>query len=78
MASSDFRENTRQLQQKINYRVIGRHMKDIRVACNMTQSSIAEKMGVGSKYYTSIETGYSKISFARFIQFLCILDSRNS
>lgn len=72
MEKPDYRSNNKQLQQKINYRVIGKHMKDLRLACNMTQSNVAEKMGVGSKYYTSLETGFSKISLARFIQFLCI------
>ena len=56
----------------IDCRVIGKHMRDIRNARKMTQSHIAEKMGIGIKYYSSLETGQNKISLTRFVQFLAI------
>ena len=72
MSITDFRANYQHLQDEINYRLIGQHMKEMRKAHSMTQSNVAEKMGMTLNYYTSLERGNSKISFARFIQFLCI------
>lgn len=67
MSSSDYRTNAKQVQQEINYRVIGRHMKDIRLACNMTQSSIAEKMALGQNTTLHLKQASTKLaSFALF------------
>ena len=69
----EYREVARQLQKEFNYRVLGQHMKSARVSRHMTQAQVAEMMRLGVKYYASLESGATKISLIRFIQFIEIM-----
>ncbi len=66
----DYRTINRQLQAEINYHVLGRHMQTVRQDRGMTQAAVAEKMKLGTKYYASLEEGFSHISLYRLIQFI--------
>lgn len=70
---SDYRALKRQLQADIDYRLLGQHMQAVRQSRKMTQSAVAEKMRIGVKYYSSIESGKAKINLYRLIQFICIM-----
>lgn len=52
----DYREENRRLQREINYRVIGEHMREVRHKCGMTQKVLAERMGMDTNYYGTLET----------------------
>ena len=69
----DYRMLKRQLQADIDYRILGQHMQAARKKRGMTQAAVAEKMKVGTKYYSAIESGTVKISLYRFIQFICLM-----
>lgn len=56
----------------VDYAVIGKHMKEIRKRMGLTQALMAERFGVSTGYYASLETGQNKISFARFVQLIMI------
>lgn len=71
----DYREQNRRLQKEIDYRSIGAHMQEVRNQCGLTQKALAERMGVESHYYGSLETGANRISFARFIQFMTLTNA---
>lgn len=70
---SDYRAIKRQLQADIDYRLLGQHMQEVRHSRKMTQAAVAEKMKVGVKYYSAIESGKAKINLYRLIQFICIM-----
>lgn len=55
-----------------NYQILGKHMRDARKKCRLTQAQIAELLGVSIHYYSSLERGTEWISFPRFMQFLAI------
>lgn len=71
----DYREENKRLQAEINYRVIGTHMQEIRTRCGLTQRALAERMGIDTNYYGSLETGINRISFPRFIQFMTLTNA---
>lgn len=71
----DYREQNRKLQNEINYRIIGSHMREVRKQCGFTQKTLAEYMGVDTNYYGSLETGANRISFSRFIQFMAMTNA---
>lgn len=70
--TQDYRTINRELKKTINFRLIGSHMQNARMQQNMTQAAIAERMHLGEKYYSLVETGKSALSLARFIQFVCL------
>ncbi|WP_461811511.1 helix-turn-helix domain-containing protein [Faecalimonas sp.] len=69
---AEYREINKQLHADIDYKLLGRHLREIRKQNGMTQAEIAEKMKMGVKYYASIEEGKTKINLIRLIQFICI------
>lgn len=69
----DYRALKRQLQADIDYKLLGQHMHTVRRKRELTQAVVAEKMKVGVKYYSAIESGKVKISLYRLIQFICIM-----
>lgn len=69
----DYRALKRQLQADIDYKLLGQHMQAVRRKRELTQAVVAEKMKVGVKYYSAIESGKVKISLYRLIQFICIM-----
>ena len=59
----------------IDYNVIGERIKLARKACNMTQETLAEKMGVSIAFLSRIERGSSQINLKRLSQICDILDT---
>jgi len=60
------------IQKGFDYRVLGKHMREARKRCGLTQAQMAEILGVSTHYYNSLERGKECISFPRFAQFLTI------
>ena len=60
-----------QLQDEIDYKTLGHHLRDIRKALQYTQAQIAELLGLMPNYYGQYETGARHINLTRFIQFIC-------
>ena len=59
----------------IDYNVIGERIKLARKARNMTQETLAEKMGVSIAFLSRIERGSSQINLKRLSQICDILDT---
>ena len=57
----------------VDYNVIGERIKTARKACNMTQETLAEKMGVSIAFLSRIERGSSQINLKRLTQLCSIL-----
>ena len=47
---------------------LGQRIKAVRLACRMTQGSLAESVGLTSKYISNIENGCKTPSFETFLQ----------
>lgn len=71
--NNDYREVCKRLQSEIDYRLLGQRMRSVRLKRGFTQSTISEIMRIGEKYYAAIETGIERISLARLIQFICVM-----
>lgn len=56
----------------INLRVIGKHLRAARDKCNLTQEEVAEKLGIQTNSYGNFERGTQKPSLNKIIQ-CCIL-----
>jgi len=57
--------SSKEVKDKIDYKTIGNHMRDVRKENDLTQSEIATTMGVSVNYYAAIEGGTNKISLSR-------------
>lgn len=57
----------------VDYNVIGERIKSARKACNITQETLAEKMGVSIAFLSRIERGSSQINLKRLSQICSIL-----
>ena len=48
--------------------VLGEKIKDLRLACNLTQEELAEKAGISPNYLGALERGEKRPSFTAFIK----------
>ena len=61
--------SSREVKDRIDYKVIGKHMRNIRKENRLTQSAIANIMGVSVNFYAALECGTNKTNLPRIIQF---------
>lgn len=60
------------LQEQIDYKVFGQHLRIVRKRLGLTQAELSEKMGLRPNFYGEYETGKRRINFPRLIQFICV------
>ncbi len=60
---------------KLDYKVIGSRIKEIRTAKGWTQAKLAEKSGVEPSYISHIERGVTKLSLPTLISIANALDA---
>lgn len=63
------------LQEQIDYKVFGHHLRMVRKKMGLTQAQLSEKMGLNPNFYGEYETGKRHINFPRLIQFICVTQS---
>ncbi len=59
----------------LDYKVIGRRIKEIRIEKGWTQAKLAEKSGVEPSYISHIERGATKLSLPTLISIANALDA---
>lgn len=59
----------------INYKEIGKRIKEKRILKGLTQQKVAEQLQISEEYTSKIETGKTKISLTRLSQLSIILDT---
>lgn len=60
----------------INYKLIGKRIKQSRLKKKITQEKLAEKLNVSPEYCSKIECGKVKINLQRLSQISLILDEK--
>ena len=58
---------------KVNYSLIGRHIKEIRSAKGLTQADLAEKIDVSTPHISRIESGAKRPSLETLIKTATVL-----
>ena len=51
----------------IDYKIIGKRIKDCRKKANLSQESLAEKLDISISFQSRIERGVTKISFEKLM-----------
>lgn len=59
----------------IDYKEIGKRIKEKRIIKRLTQQKLAEQLEVSDEYMSKIETGKTKISLRRLSQLSVLLDT---
>ncbi len=63
------------MQMALDYKLIGKRLKQARLEKNITQEHIAEILDVSSTYISRIETGSTKINLKRIYEICNILEA---
>ncbi|GKX30348.1 transcriptional regulator [Vallitalea longa] len=58
----------------IDYKIIGKRIKESRKSVNMTQEKVSEILGVSPEYVSRIETGAAKLNLEMLVKMSDILD----
>lgn len=58
----------------IDYKIIGKRLKDARLSKNLTQENLAESLNISIAYLSRIETGTAKINLKRLDEICKLLD----
>ncbi len=58
---------------EVDFKMLGRQIKAARLKLNMTQTQLAEKMGLSRNHISHIETGAGKLSFELYVKLCWIL-----
>lgn len=59
------------MEYNLNYKLIGKRIKNKRLQKNMTQDALSEKVGIGVQHMSKIENGKAKLSL------LCLVSLAN-
>lgn len=59
---------------KIDYKLIGERIKNIRKSIGMTQETLAEKIDVATAFMSRVERGYAQINLKRLAQISTVLN----
>ena len=60
---------------EVDYRIIGRRIRDRRDACGMTQAALAEMSEMSVSHVSCIERGKRQVSLAAFIRIVNALET---
>ncbi len=63
-----------ELKAKIDYKVIGQRIREVRKERNITQAKLADKLDISVVFLSRMERGVSEISLKRLMQICSILD----
>lgn len=58
----------------INYKIIGRRIKEKRKLCSMTQEKLAEELNVSVGYVSQIERGITRVNLDMLSNISAVLD----
>lgn len=61
-----------ELKAKVDYKIIGQRIRKVRKEQGITQSELADKLGVSIVFFSRMERGIAEISLKRLIQ-ICFL-----
>ena len=59
----------------MDYKTIGSKIKECRKACNLSQTDLADKVGISPRYLSDIERGEKMPKLATFINILNAMDA---
>lgn len=59
----------------IDYKALGKRVRDIRISKKLTQKDIADKVRISFRYYSDIETGRGKSSIQTIVDIVNELDT---
>lgn len=59
----------------MDYKTIGSKIKECRKACNLSQTDLADKVGISARYLGDIERGEKMPKLATFINILNAMDA---
>ena len=60
---------------KINYKLIGRHIKEIRKSKGITQYQLSEQIGISPQFISRIESGIKHPSLETLINIAAVLET---
>lgn len=60
---------------ELNWKLLGRRIREVRIGKNLTQEALAEKVGVSSVYISHIEVGTSKSSLETLVKICNALET---
>ena len=63
------------MEYNLNYELIGIRIKDQRLKMNLTQEVLAEKVGIGARHMSKIETGKGKLSLLCLVSIANVLNT---